>query len=248
MGYIRGAIALILLFIVLVIGLLVHAVTWIIGRFSPETCDAVRYGYVHMVVKFLWVIAGGPTTTIGLENVPQDRPVLFVGNHRSILDIAVILAQQKKPVGFVAKQELAKVPLLKVMMGDIHCLFLNREDPREGLKTILKAIEYEKAGINMFIFPEGTRNHEEGTLLPFHSGSFKVATKAKVPVIPVTIVNTGDLLEDHMPRPKRVPVIVEYGEPIETADMDRKAQTALPDQVRDLIQQTYDKNKELIRK
>jgi hypothetical protein len=51
-----------------------------------------------------------------------------------------------------------------------------------------------------------------------------------------------------MPRPKRVPVIVEYGEPIETADMDRKAQTALPDQVRDLIQQTYDKNKELIRK
>jgi 1-acyl-sn-glycerol-3-phosphate acyltransferase len=75
-----------------------------------------------------------------------------------------------------------------------------------------------------------------------------VATKAKVPVIPVTIVNTGDLLEDHMPRPKRVPVIVEYGEPIETADMDRKAQTALPDQVRDLIQQTYDKNKELIRK
>ncbi len=148
----------------------------------------------------------------------------------------------------MAKQELAKVPLLNVMMGDIHCLFLNREDPREGLKTILKAIEYEKAGLNMFIFPEGTRNHEEGTLLPFHAGSFKVATKAKVPVIPVTIVNTGDLLEDHMPRPKRVPVIVEYGEPIETADMDRKAQTALPDQVRDLIQQTYDKNKELIRK
>jgi 1-acyl-sn-glycerol-3-phosphate acyltransferase len=246
MGYIRGAIALILLFIVLVIGLLVHAVTWIIGRFSPETCDAVRYGYVHMVVKFLWVIAGGPTTTIGLENVPQDRPVLFVGNHRSMLDVVICLSVIPFPVGFISKIELEKIPLLRMQMRDINCLFLDRKDDRKALKVILRAIELVKGGQSMFIFPEGTRSKEEGKFLPFHAGSFKIATKAKVPVVPVTIVGTGDILEDHFPKIKAAPVVVEFGDPIETASMSRDEQKELPDRVRDLIMETYDRNRRLL--
>ena len=133
-----------------------------------------------------------------------------------------------------------------MIMEEIHCLFLDREDPRQGLKTILTAIDYVKDGISMFIFPEGTRCKVEGTFLPFHAGSFKIATKAKVPVIPVTIVGMGEVFEDHFPRPKRATVVIEFGEPIETADMDRNAQKELPDRVKGIIEETYARDKVLI--
>lgn len=248
MGYIRGFFALLLIVLILLIGCVWHLITWLVGLASPAARDRLRYAYVHYTVKFIWLIGGGPTKVIGLENIPADRTCVFVGNHRSMLDILAILSCVKVPMGFIAKQELEKVPLLRMQMLDIKCLFLNRQDAREGLKTILTAIEYVKSGWNMFVFPEGTRNKVEGTLLEFHAGSFKIATKPGVPIIPVTLVNTGDLLEDHFPRLKWVPVVIEFGKPIETADMDRKQQKVLPDQVRDLIQETYDRNSQLIRK
>ena len=198
-------------------------------------------------MKGIWLLAGGRATVIGLENIPEDHPVLFVGNHRSIFDIILAGSLIKYPVGFVAKKELQGTPIT-LIMEEIHCLFLDREDPRQGLKTILTAIDYVKSGISMFIFPEGTRCKVEGTFLPFHAGSFKIATKAKVPIVPVTIVGMGDVFEDHYPRLKWAPVVIEFGKPIETADMDRNAQKDLPDKVKALMEETYKKNSELIAK
>jgi 1-acyl-sn-glycerol-3-phosphate acyltransferase len=150
------------------------------------------------------------------------------------------------PVGFISKIELEKIPLLHMQMKDINCLFLDRSDDRKALKTILKAIELVKGGQSMFIFPEGTRSKEEGKFLPFHAGSFKIATKAKAPIVPVTIVGTGDILEDHFPRIKAAPVVVEFGKPIETAEMGRDEQKELPDRVRNLIIETYERNRKLL--
>ena len=74
----------------------------------------------------------------------------------------------------------------------------------------------------------------------------KIATKAKVPVVPVTIVNTGDILEDHFPKIKAVPVVIEFGEPIETASMGREEQKELPERVRSLIMETYERDRRLL--
>ena len=125
-------------------------------------------------------------------------------------------------------------------------LFLDRKDDRQALKVILKAIELIKGGQSMFVFPEGTRSKVEGELLPFHAGSFKIATKPKVPVVPVTITGMGDVLEDHFPKLKRVPVVIEFAPPIETASMSRDEIRELPDRVRDLIAETYERNRKLI--
>ena len=183
---------------------------------------------------------------IGLENIPTDRAVLFIGNHRSMLDVVICGSVIPVPVGFISKIELEKIPLLHMQMKDINCLFLDRSDDRKALKTILKAIELVKGGQSMFIFPEGTRSKEEGKFLPFHAGSFKIATKAKAPIVPVTIVGTGDILEDHFPRIKAAPVVVEFGKPIETAEMGRDEQKELPDRVRNLIIETYERNRKLL--
>ena len=245
MWVIRVLIALLYAALVILVDLPLHFITWLIERNNPGACTKFRHDYARAAMKGIWFLAGGDETVIGLEKVPTDRPVLFVGNHRSIFDIILAGSLINYPVGFVAKKELEHTPI-KIIMEEIHCLFLDREDPRQGLKTILTAIEYVKQGISMFIFPEGTRCKVEGTFLPFHAGSFKIATKAKVPVVPVTIVNTGDLFEDHYPRLKRVPVVIEFGDPIETADMDRNAQKELPERVKALMEETYKKNAKLI--
>ena len=247
MWVIRALLALIFAAAVILIDLPLHLITWLIEKASPGSCTKFRHGYARFAMKGIWLLAGGRATVLGLENIPEDHPVLFVGNHRSIFDIILAGSLIKYPVGFVAKKELQGTPIT-LIMEEIHCLFLDREDPRQGLKTILTAIDYVKSGISMFIFPEGTRCKVEGTFLPFHAGSFKIATKAKVPIIPVTIVGMGDVFEDHYPRLKWAPVVIEFGKPIETADMDRNAQKDLPDKVKALMEETYKKNSELIAK
>ena len=240
MGYIRGLFGFIALGLILIIELPVHFVTWLIGKFDEKKCLSIRYAYVRVSATIIWAVAGGSLTVKGLENVPKGRPVLFVSNHRSIFDILILIKVLKEPVGFIAKKELGKTPLYLIMKG-FRCLFLDREDPREGLKTVLTAIGYMKQGQSMAIFPEGTRNKTEGTMLPFHAGSFKIATKAQCPVVPVTIVGSGDILEDHFPVLKYVPVVIEFGVPVETAGMDRGAIRLLPDSTRDEILRTYEK-------
>ena len=247
MWVIRALIALIFAAAVILIDLPLHLITWLIEKASPGSCTKFRHGYARFAMKGIWLLAGGRATVLGLENIPEDHPVLFVGNHRSIFDISLAGSLIKHPCGFVAKKELQGTPIT-LIMEEIHCLFLDREDPRQGLKTILTAIDYVKSGISMFIFPEGTRCKVEGTFLPFHAGSFKIATKAKVPIVPVTIVGMGDVFEDHYPRLKWAPVVIEFGKPIETADMDRNAQKDLPDKVKALMEETYKKNSELIAK
>ena len=246
MWVIRALFALLFAALVILINLPLHLITWLIEKASPGSCTGFRHAYARFAMKGIWFLAGGKETVIGLENIPADRPVLFVGNHRSIFDIILAGSLITYPTGFVAKKELQGTPIT-LIMEEIHCLFLDREDPRQGLKTILSAIENVKNGISMFIFPEGTRCKVEGTFLPFHAGSFKIATKAKVPVVPVTIVGMGDVFEDHYPRLKRAPVVIEFAEPIETADMSRDEQKGLPDRVKALMEETYRRNSKLIK-
>ncbi len=242
----RLALTAIVLVLVLLIGVVEHVITWTVGKFNPDLCLRMRSSYVRCGTKLVWLIAAGKTTVIGKEKIPTDRPVLFVGNHRSMLDVVICLSVIPFPVGFISKIELEKIPLLRMQMRDINCLFLDRKDDRKALKVILRAIELVKGGQSMFIFPEGTRSKEEGVFLPFHAGSFKIATKAKAPVVPVTIVGTGDILEDHFPRIKAAPVVVEFGDPIETASMGRDEQKELPERVRNLIMETYERNRKLL--
>ena len=115
---------------------------------------------------------------IGRENIPDDRAVLYVGNHRSYFDIVIGYTLIKGQCGFVAKKEMEKIPLLSIYMKYLHCLFLDRENIKEGLKTILVGIDKIKNGISVWIFPEGTRNkaEQETDLLDFKEGSMKTVS------------------------------------------------------------------------
>lgn len=171
---------------------------------------------VQSVFRFILRRSGVTYEVQGLENIPDDRAVLYVGNHRSYFDILIGYMTVPGRTGFVAKKEMLKIPLLRDWMMRVNCLFLDRVDIKEGLKTILEGIEKVKSGVSIWIFPEGTRNENEEltALLPFHEGSLKIAQKSGCPVIPVAITGTAEIFERHLPFIRPSHVCIRYGEPI----------------------------------
>lgn len=208
--------ALILVFLVLffIISIPVYFVLFIIGTFNLNTRDHLSQVVVKFAFRSILWLAGTKMTVIGKELVPKDEAVLFVSNHRSYFDIPVTYVNIKHPVGFVAKKEMDKVPLLRAWMRYIHCIFLDRENIKEALKTILQGVDILKGGHSMYICPEGTRNHTD-TLLPFKEGSTKMAEKAGCAIIPIALTHTDDVLENNKGlRIKSAHVTITFGKPV----------------------------------
>lgn len=203
---------------------------------------------VQAVFRVVIWVAGVKVTVIGEENVPKDTPVLYIGNHRSFFDIPLTYPRCPIRTGYVSKMELKKVPLLSTWMKRLHCLFLDRNDIKQGLKTILEAIEKVKSGISICIFPEGTRNknQDETELLPFHEGSFKIASKAKCPIIPMAINNSVNIWEAHFPKVTPCHVVIEYGKPIYVDELDKEDKKHVGAYTQNVIHEMLVKNKSLI--
>ncbi len=123
----------------------------------------------------------------------------------------------------------------------LQCQFLDRSSTKKGLEVILKAIELEKKGVSILIFPEGTRNKDfdSDKLLPMHNGSFKIATKSGALIQPVTFVGTENIMSRHMPRIKPARVTVEFGDPIDPASLDKEQLKNIGGYVGGIIEETY---------
>jgi len=230
-----------ILFLILSIPLLIAE--WIIGKFNQDIKDRSSLAIVNWAFRCIIRLSGTKVTVLGEENIPADTAVLYVGNHRSYFDIVLTYVRVPRPTGYVAKAEMLKIPLLQNWMKNLHCLFLDRKNIKEGLKTILLGVEKVKSGVSICIFPEGTRNKENDTFLPFHEGSLKIATKGKVPIVPMTIVNSAGIFEDHLPRIKKAKVVIEYGKPIYIDQLDPETRKGLGNYVKNIIEETYFRNK-----
>ena len=188
---------------------------------DPREAQRRSLRIVRAVFRFILKIAGVTYEVYGLENIPSDRAVLYVGNHRSYFDIVVGYQLIKGQAGFVAKKELKRIWLLSHWMKNLHCLFLDRENIKEGLKTILTGIDHVKHGISIWICPEGTRNKGKG-MLEFKEGSMKIAEKSGCPIIPVAITGTAEIFESHIPWVKKSRVTVTFGEPIIISSLEKE--------------------------
>ena len=234
------------LYLVLFIPVLL--VECVIRKISPMHADISSLRFVQGAFRLLIKISGVKVTVIGEEKIPTDSAVLYVANHRSMFDIFLTYSRCKNRTGFVAKKEIEKFPLLSDWMRALHCLFLDRKDIKEGLKTILAAIEKIKSGISIFIFPEGTRCKANSDLemLPFHDGSFKIATKTKCPIVPVAFNNTSNIFEAHFPIIKPVNVVLEYCDPIYPDQLDRETLKHIGSYTQNIILETKKKNQALV--
>lgn len=224
-----------------IVSLPLFVVGWIIGKIDLE--KKARYAQHIVCVGFrsILLISGVKVTVRGRENILQDQAAMYAFNHRSYFDILVGYTTGPIPLAFVSKDDLAHVPLITRWMKAMRCLFLDRDDIKKGMKTILEGIELLKGGHSIFIAPEGTRNHEE-ELLPFHQASFKLAEKSKCPIVPVAMNNTDEAFEKHFPWVHKTHIIIEYCEPIYMEEMTRDEKKHVGEKVRSIISETIKRN------
>ena len=170
----------------------------------------------------------------GTENIPEEDGCVVIYNHQGYADIvALFRALEGKQIGFIAKDNLQKVPLFGSWIKTIRGLYIQRGNAKEALKSIQEGAELVKQGYNLVIFPEGTRS-QGPEMGPFKAGSFKLATKAKAIIIPVSIDGTYHLYEEngHI-RPATVHVMIHP--PVRTADLSRKELPDMERQVEETI-------------
>jgi 1-acyl-sn-glycerol-3-phosphate acyltransferase len=205
----RTIFAILFVSIFLICSIPIWGILFILGLFNKRAKDVIGYKCVAWAFGIVALISGVKYEVHGLENIPKDKAVLYVGNHQSYFD--VILGYHICPAvtGFLSKKTFEKIPLLNVWMKMNYCLFLTRTDPRQDLKLILKAQEFIKSGVSMFIYPEGTRS-KTGEMAPFHEASLKIATKTGCPIVPVCFTNTRSVLETQAPRIKKAHVIITF--------------------------------------
>ena len=162
---------------------------------------------------------------------------MFVGNHRSYFDVVIGYTLVDRPTGFIAKIEMQKIKPMARWMDYAGCLMIDRNDLRQSLKVILTAIKYVKAGISIYIYPEGTRSkgETEEEMLPFKEGSFKIAEKTGCKIVPISMIHTREVLESHFPFIHPQHVKVKIGEPIIMSELTEEQKNHIGSYTRDKV-------------
>ena len=153
-----------------------------------------------------------------LAKVDWTRPVFVMGNHRSYLDIPLAFLALQRTVGFIAKTQLQRIPILNFWMHKLGCVFIDREKGG-GAATIQKAVQSGRM-LRLFIFPEGTRSKRNG-MVAFKSGCFRLAVEANAIILPI-VTKGSDELWEHRKDSKHHPVNMKILEPIDTVEFKKE--------------------------
>lgn len=142
-------------------------------------------------------LTGSNLTVQGQENLPEGGGnICLVSNHQSYFDILILEAATPFLVGFVAKKELTRVPIVNVWMKELGCVPIDRSSPRSAVEAINKGVESIKSGKPIVLFPEGTRSRSQ-KMNRIKPGSLKLAIKAGAVIIPVTLNYSYKIYEEN---------------------------------------------------
>jgi 1-acyl-sn-glycerol-3-phosphate acyltransferase len=195
----------------------------------------IVYKLAQIWAKGVVFITGCTMEVKGRENIPMRGGVCFVSNHVGIFDIILALAYIGRPFGFIAKKELLFLPFFNLWIFMLGGLFIDRNNIRKALNVINLGTQKLQKGGGMLIFPEGTRSKGRG-LLPFRSGSLKLAVNSLAPVVPIAISGSYEVFEKNL-RVYAASVQAVFCPPIIITDLspeDRRHK--LTEQVREIIE------------
>ncbi len=157
----------------------------------------------------------------GAENVPKDEPVIFIANHCSHLDIAVLCRSLPVNLHFIGKKELVWMPVVGWYMFIAGHIFIDRSNKRKAVASLKKAAQKIKNGKSVVMYPEGTRS-KTGQLGPFKKGAFHLALDAGVPVVPIYIDGTYSVWPTKSNTITPGDVVVRIGAPIASSNYTKK--------------------------
>ena len=183
--------------------------------------------------KIMFWAAGQKFEITGKEKIPDHSRICFVANHQSYGDIPLVMGYMGKRVGFIAKKELSKVPILNIWIKSINCIFIDRGQGRQALRAIERGMEQITQGYPKVLFPEGTRA-KNGKMKKFKAGGLQMAVRYDITLVPITIDGLFHCFEET----KRVvpgTTKVTIHDPIETAGMNREERKALTGKLEEII-------------
>lgn len=239
----RTILIILLYLIVCIVSIPLLLIECIVRKINEKAAAAFAIRVVQIAFNVAMFVSGCKKHISGLENIPQDQPVMFAANHRSFYDILLAyssIASRHVQVAFISKIEIKKFPMIAQWMYFLNCLFMDRGNMKQNMEVILKAISLIKEGYSIYIAPEGTRNATD-TLLPFKEGSMKIATKTKAPIVPVCIKHTEEIMENHLPWIRGGHIYIEYGKPIYPDQLEGDDQKYIGAYVQKIIQEMYDR-------
>lgn len=221
-------------YIVLLFSTIVHASGVVIAgvlRVKNRRGGVYDWGSVDWSKDILRA-AGTPVIAEGLELIPRDQPLMYVSNHSSMFDIWALSATLPPSVRFVAKQELFKIPLLGGAMRAAGHIPIDRAARKKAFEAYDEAARMIRSGSSTpVVFPEGTRSRT-GELLPFKNAPFGLAIAAQVPIVPVYVHHTFEILPKGGWRLRPRPIRLLVGPPIPTKGLQPADRERLRDQVR----------------
>lgn len=165
------------------------------AKHTDEYSYEEKYKHIRYILKHVCKSGNIDLKVTGLENIPEKDGFLMCGNHQGIFDIVAIVDSFERPLAAVLKKELNEIPFLKQVVQCTHSYPMDREDVRQSMKVIQSVTQELINGRNMIIFPEGTRSKNGNNMGEFHAGSFKCATKSKVPIVPFALIDSFKVLD-----------------------------------------------------
>lgn len=192
------------------------------------------------MLKFITTRANkGGNVTIevhGKENIPEKDGFMFFPNHQGLYDVLAIIQACPRPFSVVAKKEVANIQFLKQVFACMKAYMIDRDDVRQAMQVIIDVAKEVKNGRNYLIFAEGTRSRNGNKVHPFKGGSFKAATKARCPIVPIALIDSFVPFDSSTTKP--VTVQVHFLKPLYYDEYKDMKTTEIAGQVKDAIQQT----------
>lgn len=217
--------------------------TVIFGCFSLLTSIWDRSGRRQHGIARVWAgvllrVSLSPVEIVGLDHIPQPRTAVYVANHLSYMDTPVLYAKLPFQFRILAKSGLWKVPFIGWHLHRSGQVPVDQSSARSSIMSLNGGVAALKAGLPLVLFPEGGRS-ATGQTRSFLSGGAFMAIRAQVPLVPVTVIGTYELLPIHVYHLRPRPVLVVIGEPIATEGMTTREADALTRRAYDAITRTY---------
>lgn len=197
--------------------------------------ETSRYNCVRKITRRVLKSSRVTIECFGLENIPKENGFIMFPNHQGLFDALMFLNTCDKPFSVVCKKEVRNIKLLRRVFDALDVLTMDREDVRQSMKVIIEMSNQVKAGRNFVVFAEGTRSREGNKILPFKGGTFKAATKAGCPIVPVALINSFKPFDEN--NIKKCTTHIHYLPPIYPEEYSGLKTTEIAQMVHDRIEE-----------
>lgn len=181
--------ALIFIILMMLLGFLI-----VIPLLLSSKAGKISFFFIRIWAHTWFFLSGIRYEIHGRKNIQEDRPYIYIFNHRSFIDAPIIPIAIPQEIRAIGKKELAKVPFFGQVVSNV-AIWVDRKDTSSRKASVERLLAILKTGISIVVAPEGTRNNTEKTLLPFQRGAFRIAVETGTFIVPMAVIGADKIMK-----------------------------------------------------